>query len=80
MIWLDIVRLRIGRASPAEVSCGPFKLSLLDSNLAHVTLGESSCLPSFLSESNLYKRCYNLCARDEILGDPGVPPHGSFIG
>ena len=44
MIWLEIVRERIGRVSLSAISHYPFKSSLLDLNIARVTLGKSNCL------------------------------------
>lgn len=70
-IWLDIVRLRIGRASPSTVSRCPFKLLVLHSNIGRVSLGESSCLPPSLTNSHLYWHCYNLCGRDRVMWDVG---------
>ena len=69
-IWSHSVPLRIGRASPLAISHCPFKFILLESNIAHVTLNESSCLPPSSIELDLYWHCYNLCARDRVLWHP----------
>lgn len=79
MLRWDIVHLRIGKASSSTISRCSFKLLLLDSNIACVTLSNSSCLPPFLTELDLYWHCYNLCARDGIMWDPRVSSHGSYV-
>jgi hypothetical protein len=71
-IWSSIMHLKIGRASPSAISCCPFKLSFLDSNIACVTIGESSCLPPSSTESNLYWRCYSLRAIEGSCGILGA--------